>query len=66
MGSNVPLLFLVHCILTTVTLTLMELASSTASPLSIKIVTEIYGVILNEFEIHSFQVLYSVKILYNM
>ena len=52
MGSNVPLLFLVHCTLTTVTLTLMELASSTASHfLSIKIVAEIYGVILNEFKL---------------
>ena len=53
MGSNMPLLFLVHCILTTVTLTLMELASSTAYLhfLSIKIVMNIYGVILNEFEL---------------
>ena len=30
MGSNVPLLFLVHCTKTTITLTLIELASSTA------------------------------------
>ena len=33
--GNMPLLFLVHCTLTTVTLSLMELASSTASTFSI-------------------------------
>ena len=68
MGSNVPLVFLVHCTLTTVTLTLMELALlQYLHFLSIKIVVEIYGVVLNEFElaVDTFQVLHSVEILYN-